>query len=199
MSPLKKIPGILFVGLLILTACASAPETSVIATPAPQPTATAIKILPTPSIPGNSIQWGNLQVTLSQLEVTQDYVTEYDTTRIPPIGDKFLWVHVQLKNIGKVELNTPLLENYSILYAATELKPTYGHRKNYSEYTTLDAVIFPDHEVDGWLRFDIPATAESKDMRFVFLPESSHVGSSFSSPNYPYGGDKPTFVWNCTP
>ena len=196
---LKKITGTLFVGLLILTACESAPETSAIATLIPQPTATAIKILPTPSSPGDSIQWGNLQVTLSQLEVTQDYVTEYDTTRIPPAGDKFLWVHIQLKNTGQVEMNMPLLENYSVLYAATELKPTYGHRKDHIEYTTLDSVIFPNHELDGWLRFDIPAEAEFKNLRFVFLPESSHVGVSFSSPNYPYSEDKPTYVWNCAP
>ncbi|SRR5258706_1988100 len=199
MLPLKKIPGILFVGLLILTACASVSQTPAVATSAPQPTATAIKVLPTPAIPGNSIQWGNLQVALSQLEVTQDYVTEYDTTRIPPAGDKFLWVHVQLKNTGQVEMNLPLLENYSILYAATELKPTYGHRKDHTEYTTLDSVIFPNHESDGWLRFDIPAEAGLKDLRFVFLPESSHVGVSFSSPNYPYSDDKPAYVWKCAP
>ncbi len=195
MSPFKKISGILFVGLLILTACASASEIPTTTTSVPQPTATAIKVLPTPAIPGDSIQGGNLQVTLSQLEVTRDYVTEYDTTRIPPAGDKFLWVHVQLKNTGQVEMNLPLLENYSILYAATELKPTYGHRKDHTEYTTLDS----DRELDGWLRFDIPAEAELKDLRFVFLPESSHVGVSFSSPNYPYADDKPTYVWNCAP
>ncbi len=199
MSPFKKISGILFVGLLILTACASASEIPTTTTSVPQPTATAIKVLPTPAIPGDSIQWGNLQVTLSQLEVTRDYVTEYDTTRIPPAGDKFLWAHIQLKNTGQVEMNMPLLENYSVLYAATELKPTYGHRKGHTEYTTLDSVIFPDRELDGWLRFDIPAEAELKDLRFVFLPESSHVGVSFSSPNYPYADDKPTYVWNCAP
>jgi hypothetical protein len=101
--------------------------------------------------------------------------------------------------MGQIELNVPLGENFSVLYAATELKPTYGHRKDYAEYTALDAVIFPDHEVDGWLRFDIPATAELKDLRFVYLPESSQVGASFSSPNYPYSDDKPTYVWNCVP
>ena len=96
-------------------------------------------------------------------------------------------------------MNMPLLENYSVLYAATELKPTYGHRKDHTEYTTLASVIFPNHELDGWLRFDIPAEAQLKDLRFVFLPESSHVGVSFSSPNYPYSEDKPTYVWNCAP
>jgi hypothetical protein len=197
MLSLKKIPGILFIWLLILTACVpiSAPPT--LTTASPQPT--VLKVFPTPSSPSDSILWRDLQVTMLQTEITQDYVTEFDSTRVPPAGDKFLWVHVQLKNIGQIELNVPLSENFSILYAATELKPTYGHRKNYAEYTALDSVIFPDHEVDGWLRFDIPATAEMKDLRFVYLPESSQVGASFSSPNYPYSDDKPTYVWNCVP
>ena len=199
MFPLKKIPGILFIGLLILTACIPISATPTLTTSSPQPTATAIKVFPTPSTLGDPIVWRGLQVTLLQTEITQDYVTEFDSTRVPPAGDKFLWVHVQLKNMGQIELNVPLSENFSVLYAATELKPTYGHRKGYAEYTALDAVIFPDHQSDGWLRFDIPATAEMKDLRFVYLPESSQVGASFSSPNYPYSDDKPTYVWNCAP
>lgn len=199
MFPLKKIPGTLFVGLLVLTACVPISATPTLTTSSSQPTATAIKVFPTPSSPSDSILWHDLQVTMLQTEITQDYVTEFDSTRIPPAGDKFLWVHVQLKNMGQTELNIPLSENFSVLYAATELKPTYGHRKDYAEYTALDSVIFPDHELDGWLRFDIPATAELKDLRFVYLPESSQVGASFSSPNYPYSDDKPTYVWKCTP
>jgi hypothetical protein len=189
----------LFVGLLILTACVPISATPTLTTSSSQPTATAIKVFPTPSSPGDSILWRDLQMTMLQTEITPDYITEFDSTRVPPAGDKFLWVHVQLKNMGQVELNIPLSENFSILYAATELKPTYGHRKDYAEYTALDSVIFPDHELDGWLRFDIPATAELKDLRFVYLPESSQVGASFSSPNYPYSDDKPTYVWNCAP
>jgi len=197
MFPLNKIPGILFVGLLVLTACSSAPPT--IATSAPQPTATAIKVLPTPSIPGDSIRRGDLQVTMVQAEITEDFITEYGSTRIPSPEMKFMWVHVQLKNVGQNQIDTPLPEHFSVLYAETELKPTYGHRKDYAEYTALDPVIFPNQDLDAWLRFDIPDTAELKDLRFVFLPESSQVGTSFSSPNYPYSEDKPTYVWNCAP
>jgi hypothetical protein len=198
MFPLNKIPGLLFFGLLVLTACS--PATPTVSTPTPQPTATAIKVLPTPSTPGVSVLWDDLQVTMLQPEITQDYVTEYGSTRIPSSpDDKFLWVHVQLKNVGRIELKVPLAENFSILYAAVELKSTYGHRKDYAEYTALDTLIFPGQELNGWLRFDIPAAAELKDLRFVYLPESSQVGTLFSSPNYPYSDDKPTFVWNCVP
>lgn len=135
-------------------------------------------------------------MTMDQLEVTQEYLTDFGSTRIPPAGNKFLWVHLRLKNTGQIEMDVPLPEHFSILYAAIELKPTYGHRLEYMDYTELGPVIFPDQELDGWLRFDIPSMAELGDLRFVFLPESAQVGASYSSPNYPYADDKPTYVWN---
>lgn len=136
---------------------------------------------------------------MDQAEITDDFITDFGTTRNPAAGDKFLWVHVLLENTGNTEMDTPLAEHFSVLYAAAEFKPTYGHRKDHMDYITLDALLFPDQQVEAWLRFDIPIAAELKDLRFVFLPESSHVGVSFSSPNYPYADDHPTFVWNCAP
>jgi hypothetical protein len=200
---MKKIIAVLVFGCILLTiawflasrsARAPVPVTAI-----PQPTATAILVLPTPSSPGNSIIWKDLQVTMDQPEFTQVYETDYGSTRIPPTGGKFLWVHIGLKNTGQVEAAIPLAENFSVLYASTELKPTYGHREGYKDYTTLVPVIFPGQELDGWLRFDVPATAELKDMQFVYLPESSQVGASYSSPNYPYADDKPTYVWDFVP
>jgi len=199
---MKKLSSIFAIGLIILTACSSASQTSVTplaATPFPQPTATGIKVFPTPSSLSDSITWDDLQVTMDQLEVTQDYVTDYGSTRIPPSGQKFLWVDIRLKNTGQIEMDIPLSEHFSVLYAGTELKPSYGHRQGYADYTALGSVIFPNQELDSWLRFDIPTAAELKDMHFVFLPESSQVGASFSSPNYPYSEDKPTYVWKCGP
>lgn len=199
---MKKTPNILFIGLFILTACS---QTGTVTAPtpigasSPQATPTQIKVLPTPSAPGDSILWENLQVTLDQLETTQEYTTNYGSRRVPPAGNKFLWVHIRLKNIGSIELDMPVLENFSILYAATEIKPIYGHRQDFAEYTALGPIISPDQELDGWLRFDIPVAAELSDLRFVFIPESAQVGVSFSSPNYPYADNKPTYVWNCTP
>ena len=136
---------------------------------------------------------------MDQLEVTQDYVTDYGSTRSPSPGQKFLWVHLGLKNSGHIEMNIPLSENFSVLYAGTELKPSYGHRQGYADYTALGPVIFPNQELDSWLRFDIPMAAALNELRFVFLPESSQVGASYSSPNYPYAEDKPTYVWKFGP
>jgi hypothetical protein len=202
MLPIKKLAPILLIGLFILTACSRGRETSATpaaATTSPQPIATEIKILPTPSSPGDSIIWENLQVTLDQLEITEDYTTNYGSRRVPPAGKKFLWVHIRLENTSSIELDMPVLENYSILYAATEIKPIYGHRQGHVEYTTFGPVISPNQEFDGWLRFDIPVAAELSDLRFVFIPESAQVGVSFSSPNFPYAENKPTYVWNCAP
>jgi hypothetical protein len=199
---MKKTPNILFIGLFIMTACSQTRTVTTpppMATASPQATPTQIKVVPTPSSRGDSILWENLQVTLDQLETTQDYTTNYGSRRVPPAGNKFLWVHIRLKNTGSIELDMPVLENFSILYAATEIKPIYGHRQDFAEYTALGLIISPDQELDGWLRFDIPVAAELSDLRFVFIPESAQVGVSFSSPNYPYAENKPTYVWNCTP
>jgi len=200
MFRLKKIPAVLFLGLLIFSACSqrrtsTAPPAT--ATASPPPTATATRLLPTPSSTGDPIVWEDLQVSMDKLEITQDYLTDFGSSRVPPAGQKFLWVHIQLKNLSQVQTDLPLAEHFSILYAATELKPTYGHRQGYPDYTELGPAIFPNQEQAGWIRFDIPDTAELSDLRLVFIPESSRVGASYSSPNYPYAEDKPTYVWNC--
>jgi hypothetical protein len=200
MIPINKTPNILLIGLFVLTACSFTGESSTtpaIATASPQSTATEIRILPTPASPGDSIIWQDLQVTMDQIETTDDFITEFGSTRIPSPGMKFMWVHIQLKNVGQIEIEIPQIEHFSVLYAATELKPTYGHREKYAEYATLGPILFPNQAADGWIRFDIPATAELKDMLCVFIPESAQIGTTFSSPNYPYSEDKPTYVWKC--
>ena len=204
MLPMKKAPGILLIGLFMLTACSSAgasagaPETAT-AIASRQPTATEIKVFPTPSSRGDSIIWQGLQVSMHQTEITEGFINEFGSQRVPSAGKKFLWVHVTLKNVGKSEIDLPAPEHFSVLYAESEFKPTYGHRQGYAEYTALGHVVFPNQELDAWLRFDIPTAAELNEMRFVFLPESSQVGVSPASPNYPYADHKPTYVWQCEP
>jgi hypothetical protein len=202
-SCMKKLLSVLlkiWVGLFILTACSSGGESVIptAVTARPQPTATQVRILPTPASPGDSIVWRNMQVTMDQLEITDEFITEFGSRRIPSPGMKFMWAHIQLKNVGQTEIEVPQIEHFSVLYAAIELKPTYGHRQEYKDYSTLGPILFPDQQVDGWIRFDIPATAELKDMLCVFIPESAQIGTTFSSPNYPYSEDKPTYVWKCS-
>ena len=201
---MKKLPRALLIigiGLLILTACSSSGDSAgpITATVPSQATATEVRILPTPASPGDSITWRDVQVTMDQLEVTDEFITEFGSTRNPSPGKKFMWAHIQLKNVGQIEIEIPQIEHFSILYAATEIKPTYGHRQGYRDYSTLGPILFPDQEADGWIRFDIPAAAELKDMLCVFIPESAQIGTSFSSPNYPYADGKPTYVWKCEP
>jgi hypothetical protein len=197
---MRKTPSILFIGLFILTACSSAgesPTTPASATVPPQPTATEVKVLPTPSAPGDSITWQDLQVSMDQAEITDSFINEFGSQRVPSAGQKFLWVHVVLENVGKDEIALPAPENFSVLYAESEFKPIYGHRQGYADYTALGSTLFPGQELDAWLRFDIPDTADLKDLWFVFLPQSSQVGVSPSSPDYPYADKKPTYVWRC--
>lgn len=194
---MKNMSAVLLIGLFLLSACLPAgnsPVTPTTTPPPPAPTA-----LPTPSSPGDAVIWRDLQVSLDQVEIGDRFVTEFGTQRVPSAGKKFFWVHVRLENVGAGEIVMPAAENFSVLYAESEIKPIYGHRQGYADYTDLAPTLFPGQELDGWLRFDIPVAAELKDLWFVFLPTSAQVGASPSSPNYPYAGNKPTFVWKCEP
>jgi len=195
----RQVTRVFLAGIFSLIACSNQVDVPPIpATQTASPIATSTP-LPNPFSPGDTIFWGTLQVTMDKLEISNEYITDFGPTRIPPSGKSFLWVHIRLKNTSQVEMSVPSFEHYSILYAAIEIKPIYGHRSGYTDYTTLSDSIFPDQSLDGWLRFDIPDTAELNEMRFVFLPESVQIGTSYSSPSYPYSRDKPTYVWNCTP
>lgn len=191
---MKKAYPLLFLGLFLLTACSPGMASTAVPTASPQPTATA---LPTPSAPGGAIVWRDLQVSMDRAEITESFVTEFGTQRLPTGGNTFLWIHVRLENVGAGEIRLPVSENFSVLYAETEIKPVYGHRQGYADYTDVGSTLFPGQELEAWLRFDVPAAAELKDLWFVFLPTSAQVGVSPSSPNYPYAGNKPTYVWNC--
>lgn len=199
MLPIKKPSSVLLIGLFMLTACSSSsqPIAPITITAPSQPTSTKIKSLPTLSSPGDSIIWRDLQVSMHQVEITDSFINEFGSQRVPSAGQKFLWVHVALRNVGKVEITLPESENFSVLYADSEFKPIYGHRQGYADYTDLGSPLFPEQQFDAWLRFDVPVAADLNDLWFVFLPTSAQVGVSPSSPTYPYGENKPTYVWKC--
>jgi hypothetical protein len=192
---LNTRPNILFAGLFILAACSSANQFPATRTPISQAIETEIKVLPTPSSTGDSVTWRDLKVSMDQAEITDSFVTEFGTQRLPSTDRKFLWVHLTLENIGKDEIAFPAAENFSVLYADSEFKPVYGHREGFVDYTDLGRTLFPEQKAEAWLRFDIPTTAELSDLGFVFLPTSAQVGVSPSSPNYPYAENKPAYVW----
>jgi hypothetical protein len=196
---MKKLLSVLLTGMFLFAACSSAgerPAVSATSTVSPQPTPTA---LPTPAVPGDPVVWRDLQVSMDEVEITDRFTTEFGSQRVPTGDQKFLWVHVRLENVGEDEIMLPESENFSVLYAESEIKPIYGHRQRYTDYTDLGSTLFPGQELDGWLRFDIPLAAELKDLWFVFIPGSAQVAVSPSSPNYPYASNKPTYVWKLEP
>ncbi len=187
-------------GLLMATACNSASGPG-IPTPAPSSTPQAAvenKSLPTPISPSQMIVYDNLQVVMSEAEITTDYLTEYGSNREPPAGKKIVWVHILLKNISQSERHLPEPEHFSVLDGTTEFKATYGHRKDHVDYLALNTSMAQGQEVDAWLRFDISADAELKDLIFAFLPESTQISVGFSSSDYPWA-DHPIFLWTCAP
>lgn len=187
-------------GLLIVASCNSTSE-GVVPIPVPSLTpqaAEATKSLPTPMAPSQMIVYDNLQVAMSEAEITTSYLTEYGSERDPAVDKKFVWIHILLKNIGQGERILPDAEHFSVLQGTDEFKPTYGHRKDHTDYTSLNTNMAQGQEVDAWLRFDIPVTAELGDLWFVFLPESSQVSLDFSSSAYSWA-DHPIYLWTCVP
>jgi hypothetical protein len=144
------------------------------------------------------VVYDNLQVLMSEADVTTSFVTEYGSNREPPAGKKFIWIHVLLKNIGQDERNLPAPEHFSVLDGTTEFKATYGHRKDHTDYMDLTIGMVQGQEVNAWLRFDIPVGLELMDLTFAFLPESSQVSVGFSSSDYSWA-DHPIYLWNCAP
>jgi hypothetical protein len=194
MSHFTKSLMALWFGLWTLVACYPAPA-PVQAYP---PTQAPNRPLPTPVPSGQEVAYADFRVTMAQAEITSSYITEYGSKRDAPLGTEFLWVHVLLKNVGKVERGLPAIEHFSALYGASEFKPIYGHRQMYADYTTLKPVVYQGQQVDAWLRFDVPAGAELKDLQFAFLPESFQVSTSFAPTDYPWA-DHPIYLWRCGP
>jgi hypothetical protein len=187
-------------GLLMVAACTTASE-AVVPTSIPSPTSQAvaeIKSLPTPAPLGQMVVYDDLQVVMSEAEITTSYLTEYGSEREPSAGQKIIWIHILLKNISQSEQTLPATEHFSVMYDSTEFKPTYGHRKDHTDYTSLNTSMSLGQEVDAWLRFDIPVNAELQDMQFAFLPESLQVSFDFSSSDY-FWADHPIYLWSCMP
>jgi hypothetical protein len=199
MIHIKVISNVLLPGLFVLAACSSTNGLSSTPTALPQPTATVTRVFPTPSSPGDSALWRDLQLSMDQPEITHTFINEFGSQRVPSAGTKFLWVHVTLENVGADEILLPEAENFSVLYAESEFKPIYGHRQGYADYTDVGSTLFPGQKLAAWLRFDIPAEADLSELWFVFLPTSAQVGVSPLSPHYPYAENKPTYVWKCEP
>jgi len=183
-------------GLLTAAACNSAGR---VVAPTPAPSSTPQnKTLPTPMSPSQTVVYDNLQAAMTEAEITSSYLTEYGSEREPPAGKNIIWVHVQLKNIGQSERILPATEHFSVLHGTDEFKSTYGHRKDHMDYTSLNTSMAQGQEVDAWLRFDIPITAELQELWFAFLPESSQVSLDFSSSDY-FWADHPIYLWTCAP
>jgi hypothetical protein len=198
---IKTTPTILLITLFLLNSCASAGRSSgtpVTVTAISPSNATEVKVLPTPMPPTQTVVYEDLQVEMSQAEITTSYLTDFGSTREPSAGKQFLWIHIVLKNIGPREQELPAPEHFSALNGATEYKPIYGHRQDHIDYMALTTGLVQGQEVAAWLRFDIPAALELNDLQFAFLPKSSQVSTGFSSTDYAWG-DHPIYLWTCAP
>jgi hypothetical protein len=193
------------VSLLVLgAACTGAGEPGQrVASATPYPTLQATRtaspaVTPTAIVIGQFATYNTLQVALDQSEFSQAYITEFNSSRLPPAGNQFLWVRVTLENTGDHAYAVPALEHFSVLYYRAEYKATYGHRKDFVDYTALPPQISPGQKLPAWLRFDLPQAAKLPELLFAFLPESSHVDFSISSEGYAWAVH-PVYLWRLGP
>lgn len=185
--------------LIFLAACA--PENSVLVTPAAQtraPGATALlataKSLPTPAPFGHEISHNGLAMRIQTAELNASYSTEYGTTRDAPSGNLFLWVQLSLKSTDTEGTKLPEMEHFSALFAGEEFKPTYGHREDCPDYTSLTGLLFPGSPETACLRFDLPESAGLAQIQFAFLPETTKVTVLRTDHEASYY-DHPIFLW----
>jgi hypothetical protein len=94
-------------------------------------------------------------------------------------------------------MEIPRTDNFGVLYHDTELKASYGHRQDYTDYTSLEALIFPGQTAEAWLRFETPESAEFSDLVFAYNPESNQVSLKPSSRGPWY--EHPVYLWSLTP
>jgi hypothetical protein len=205
MRPLSYIAICSLVSLLVLgAACTGTGGPSQLVPSAtlypalPATRASSPPVTPTAALIGQPVAYSTLQVALDQSEFSQEYVTEYNSSRRPPAGNKFLWVHVALENTGDHAYDLPALEHFSVLYYQAEYKATYGYRKDYVDYTALPPQISPGQKVLAWLRFDLPHAATFPELLFAFMPESTQVDFSISSDRYAWAVH-PVYLWRLGP
>ena len=146
--------------------------------------------------PGQEIDFSSLRVELTHAEITTSYLNEYGSTRQPTGGLEFLWININLTNTGSGEQVLPAPEHFSVLYGEVEFKPIYAHRKDHADYMALTDNLVPGQTLDAWLRFDVTAGLELKDLWFAFLPESTQVSVGFSPTTF-FWGDLPIYIWSC--
>lgn len=185
-------------GLMALAGCGSSSRAVVptVINSTSAPIATPVRRLPTAMPGGESITYKQMQVGMEQAEITGKYVTEFGSEREPPAGSRFLWVQVRLENLGTKEQALPSLDHFSVLFGSSEFKVSYGHRKEHTDYLNLKPTVYQGQIVEAWLRFEIPAEANLRDLQFVYLPESFQVSPALQESNYSWA-DHPVFFWQC--
>lgn len=153
---------------------------------------------PTPLAPGSMVIHNDFRIVLLRAEISGEYVSQYGSVRQPAAGAKYLWVEVSLQNQGTRPIQTPGSDHYSVLFYSREIKPSYGHRQDYQEYTALDTTIYPGETLQAWLRFEIPETAQISDFRFAYMPDSVRVSLAAPETDTPWARHS-LYLWNLTP
>lgn len=120
-----------------------------------------------------------LEVALDKYEFVGPFEAEREIigpeTVSPSEGAKFLWVHIEVKNVSKVAVDFPLWGDFILVHAGEEIGPEslfgiYYYREGYPFLKSKEpsGKIYPNISGDGWIYFEVPQDARPEDLKIKY-------------------------------
>ena len=125
---------------------------------------------------GESTRFSNFEVTVVAFEFSDSYITKYQSTKYPPIGAKFAWIHIKVQNLGNTAERAPKPFEFKLIYQDDKIHGEGGSREGHPDYTSeflTGEEVYPGIVHEGWLRFTVPSAAKRIDVEVLFEPRGS--------------------------
>lgn len=116
---------------------------------------------------GESVEYDDLKVTVTDCISMDSYESEYYGTEYPEEGAKFIWICVKAENMGKQEKWLPGCDDFSLLYIDSLISseggilgsPSSVNKEGYDSESVM-----PGISREGWILYEIPKDAKAEDM-----------------------------------
>lgn len=116
---------------------------------------------------GESVEYDDLKVTVTDCISMDSYESEYYGTEYPEEGAKFIWICVKAENIGKQEKWLPGCDEFSLLYIDSLISfeggilgsPSSVNKEGYDSESVM-----PGISREGWILYEIPKDAKAEDI-----------------------------------
>ena len=124
----------------------------------------------TPQPIGSMVRHEDFEVTLLEYEFSGPYTDEYDLYEEPPLGAKFLWTHIHIRNAGENADYSPVSSDFTIIHLGKQINSDFlfTGRPGYVQYES--GKLFPGIVREGWIRFTLPEVSDIDQITVVFNP-----------------------------